>query len=84
MAEPVIWSWIDDAATGGALDVVVATNAFGMGIDRADIRAVVHVQPERDADGRTIIVRITGGPALPVGSPVNLRARGPVFAWRRD
>ncbi len=26
------------------LDVVVATNAFGMGIDRADIRTVVHVQ----------------------------------------
>ncbi len=28
----------------GDLDVVVATNAFGMGIDRADIRTVVHAQ----------------------------------------
>jgi ATP-dependent DNA helicase RecQ len=38
-------SKVADRFAAKKLDVVVATNAFGMGIDRADIRAVVHVQP---------------------------------------
>jgi hypothetical protein len=30
------------------------------------------------------VVRVSGGPHLPVGAPVTLRTRGPVFAWPRD
>ena len=33
---------VQDAWTQGRLRVVVATNAFGMGVDKADVRLVVH------------------------------------------
>jgi iron(III) transport system ATP-binding protein len=43
--------------------------------------AVIHVQPELDSAAPTIVVRTVGGRQLPTGSPVTLRARGPVLAW---
>ncbi|MHC4451377.1 MAG: RecQ family ATP-dependent DNA helicase [Planctomycetota bacterium] len=36
---------ISEGFARGTIDVVVATNAFGMGIDRADVRAVIHLAP---------------------------------------
>ena len=43
--------------------------------------AVIHVRPEHDPGAPVIVVRIVGGSQLPPGSPVTLRARGPVLAW---
>jgi ATP-dependent DNA helicase RecQ len=35
--------WVLNQFQAGDLEIVVATNAFGMGIDRSDVRAVIHL-----------------------------------------
>ncbi|MCW8141102.1 MAG: ATP-dependent DNA helicase RecQ, partial [Planctomycetota bacterium] len=42
---------VQDAFMGGALRVVVATIAFGMGIDKADIRAIYHLNLPKTLEG---------------------------------
>jgi len=41
---------IQQAWTDGSLRCMVATNAFGMGIDKADVRLVVHMEPPADLE----------------------------------
>ena len=42
---PDVRNRVQGAFIQGDLEVAVATNAFGMGIDRADVRAVIHLAP---------------------------------------
>ncbi|MCA9678687.1 MAG: ATP-dependent DNA helicase RecQ [Myxococcales bacterium] len=41
---------VQDAFMSGQLDAIVATNAFGMGVDKSDIRLVVHADMPRSPE----------------------------------
>ena len=43
-------SRVHDEFIAGTLDVVVATNAFGMGIDKPDVRTIVHASAPESLD----------------------------------
>jgi iron(III) transport system ATP-binding protein len=60
---------------GGLAGHVVACEYYGHD-------AVVRVRPDGDAAAE-VIVRTAGGPQLPPGALVVVRARGPVIAWSR-
>lgn len=49
--DPAVRNQVQDAFLAGQLDVIVATTAFGMGVDKPDIRTVVHLAVPGSLEG---------------------------------
>jgi ATP-dependent DNA helicase RecQ len=67
---------VQDAFMDGEAEVVVATIAFGMGVDKPDVRFVVHAQPSSSLDAYWQEVGRAGRDGLP--------ARAILFHGARD
>ena len=79
--QPLEWPQLaaPSPAAGGLAGQVIACEYYGHD-------AVVRVRPQAGPDGIAgpeVIVRTAGGPQLPPGALVMIRARGPVLAWAR-
>lgn len=56
---------VQSAFLGGKLDVIVATTAFGMGVDKADVRTVVHTALPGSVEGYYQEIGRAGRDGLP-------------------
>ncbi|MDX2149580.1 MAG: ATP-dependent DNA helicase RecQ [Bryobacteraceae bacterium] len=67
---------IQDAWMAGSVDVIVATNAFGMGVDKPDVRFVYHYDPSDSLDAYYQEIGRAGRDGE--------RSDAVLFYWRRD
>lgn len=80
---PEIRGLVQDEFLTGAADVLVATIAFGMGIDKPDVRSVVHYHPPASLEAYVQESGRAGRDGLPSFSLVMLSARDGVSVVNR-